>query len=105
MPDHIIGSGDMLCFPFEGKNPNHKELAEIVAGCPVSAFYKGIVKRKTLPATGESDSVRCAIQPTSCWEALGLFSFSQTHLAVVTTPSVSDLDQQRGCKDANHGSI
>jgi hypothetical protein len=42
--------------------------------------------------------VRCAIQPMSCWEALGDFLFSQIHAAVVTTPSAFDASKQCGCK-------
>ncbi len=42
--------------------------------CIQGRSIKGRVKRKTFPATGRSEHVRCTLQPMSCCEALEVFS-------------------------------
>ena len=53
------------------------ESSRQVGKFPVTAFYEGDRQEEISPSAGESDLVRCAIQPMSCCEALGVLSFGR----------------------------
>ena len=73
--------------------------------CTVTAFYKGESQEKNFP--GDWKEQRC-LPGSPAHVMLGGswgFLFSQSHVVVVTTPSVSYATSSAVAKIANHGSI
>jgi hypothetical protein len=72
---------------------------------PVTAFYKGESQEKKLPGDWkEQRFLPCSpahVMLGGSWGSL----FSQGHVAVVTTPSVSDATSSTVAKSANQSSI
>jgi len=83
-----------------------KSCAKPMTKCkPLTAFYKGESQEKNFP--GDWKEQRCLpgspahVMLGGSWGSL----FSQIHVAVVTTSSVSDATSSTVAKSANHGSI
>ncbi len=72
---------------------------------PITAFYKGESQGKKFPGDwkeqGLLPSSPAHVMLGGSWGSL----FSQSHVVVVTTPSVSDATSSTVAKSANHGSI
>jgi hypothetical protein len=71
----------------------------------ISAFYKGESQEKNFPGDWKEQRFLAGspaqVVLGGSWGSL----FSQSHVAVVTTPSVSDATSSTVAKIANHGSI
>jgi hypothetical protein len=73
--------------------------------CPVTAFYKGESQEKKLPGDWKEQRFLpgspAHVMLGGSWGSL----FLQSHVAVVTTPAVSDATSSTVAKIANHSSI
>src|SRR6266404_9531729 len=72
---------------------------------PVSAFYKGESQEKKLPGDWKEQRFLPGSPAHVMLGGSWGFLFSQSHVVVVTTPSVSDATSSTVGKIANHGSI
>jgi len=72
---------------------------------PVSAFYKGESQEKKLPGDWKEQRFLPGSPAHVMLGGSWGFLFSQSHVVVVTTPSVSDATSSTVAKIANHGSI
>jgi hypothetical protein len=71
----------------------------------VSAFYKGESQEKKLPGDWKEQRFLPGSPAHVMLGGSWGFLFSQSHVVVVTTPSVSDATSSTVAKIANHGSI
>jgi hypothetical protein len=76
-----------------------------VPGLHVSAFYKGESQEKKLSGDWKEQRLLPGSPAHVMLGGSWGFLFSQSHVVVVTTPSVSDATSSTVAKIANHGSI
>jgi hypothetical protein len=72
---------------------------------PVTALYIGESQEKKLPGDWKEQRFLPRSPAHVMLGGSWVFLFSQSHVVVVTTPSVSDATSSTVAKIANHGSI
>jgi hypothetical protein len=72
---------------------------------PITAFYKGESQEKNLPGDWKEQRFLPGSPAHVMWGGSWGSLFSPIHVAVVTTPSVSDATSSAVAKNANHSSI
>jgi hypothetical protein len=78
---------------------------ELISISPVTPFYKGESQGKKLPGDWKEHRFSPGSPAHVMLGGSWVFLFSQSHVVVVTTPSVSDATSSAVGKIANHGSI
>jgi hypothetical protein len=72
---------------------------------PITAFYKGESQEKKLPGDWKEQRFLLGSPAHVMLGGSWRFLFSQSHVVVVTTPSVSDATSSAVAEIGNHGSI